>query len=215
MDARQILAALNHEWRLLDAESSVRVAAWGAAEPALATADDLTGVLTLIRRHPDQTLGALLRLGAGGDPLAHRVVLQTMLGRLVRLCTQRPVVFAEAISELWLAIAEYPLARRPRSIASNLAWTVQRRLAQPAVLLAEVIDGVSEPADPDASATLGEARQLGLIDDTAHSTLWLVYVAGLTSRQAAARLGVSPEVVRWRCSRAVRRLAQHAELLAS
>lgn len=215
MDARRTLAALNDEWRLLDAEASARVAGWAAVEPALAAAAQLTDVLTLIRRRPDEVLAALLRLGADGDNLAHRVVLQTMLGRLVRLCASRPGTLAEAVSELWLAIVEYPLDRRPRSIASNLAWTVQRRLARPAVLVSDAIDAACEPTEPDASATLGEARRLGLIDDTTHCTLWLVYVAGLTSRQASARLGISPDLVRWRCSRAVRHLARHAELLAS
>jgi DNA-directed RNA polymerase specialized sigma24 family protein len=42
-----------------------------------------------------------------------------------------------------------------------------------------------------------------------------VYVAGLTSAQAASLLGSTPELVRWRCSRALRKLAAHAELLAA
>jgi len=46
-------------------------------------------------------------------------------------------------------------------------------------------------------------------------SLWTVYVAGLTSAQAAEALGTTPELVRWRCSRALRRLAVHAELLAA
>ncbi|PKQ23469.1 MAG: hypothetical protein CVT65_07930 [Actinobacteria bacterium HGW-Actinobacteria-5] len=111
MDARRALVALNDEWRSL----AVRGApGWGRREPALAAASDLAGVLALIRAQPDPVLAALLRLGAAGDRLAHRVVLQTMLGKLVLLCTGRPDLLPEAISELWLAIAEYPLARRPR-----------------------------------------------------------------------------------------------------
>ena len=98
------------------------------AEPELAGASDLADLLELIRRRPDAVLAALLRLGADGDPLAHRVVLQTMLGKAVRLCAGRPDLLPEAISELWVAIVEYPLDRRPRSIAANLAWAVHRRL---------------------------------------------------------------------------------------
>ena len=51
-----------------------------------------------------------------------------MLGMVVRLCAGRPALLPEAISELWLAIVDYPLERRPRAIAANLAWTVRRAL---------------------------------------------------------------------------------------
>ena len=213
MDARRALVALNDEWRNLAARGAP---GWGHREPALAAASDLAGILALIRAQPDPVLAALLRLGAAGDLLAHRVVLQTMLGKLVLLCAGRPDLLPEAISELWLAIAEYPLARRPRAIAANLAWTVHRRLprAEP-VRVAFDRDPAAEPPEPDASGTLAEARRLGLIDEPTHRTLWTVYVAGLTSAQAASLLGSTPELVRWRCSRALRRLAAHAELLAA
>ncbi len=213
MDARRALVALNEEWRLLAQRGAP---GWGHREPALAAASDLGSVLALIRERPDPVLAALLRLGAAGDGLAHRVVLQTMLGKVVLLCAGRTELLPEAISELWLAIAEYPLERRPRAIAANLAWTVRHRLpvAEPARPVAGV-DAVAESPERDASGTLGEARSLGLIDEHTHRTLWTVYVAGLTSAQAAAALGTTPELVRWRCSRALRRLAAHAELLAA
>lgn len=213
MDGRTTLAALNEEWREL---ASQRRPAWGVAEPVLADADDLAAVLRLIRASPDQVLAALLRLGASGDPLAHRVVLQTMLGKLVLLCARRPELLAEAVSELWVAIAEYPLVRRPRSIAANLAWTVRRqvRSPSPAPVAAEV-DPPAPTPDADGTSALREARQLGLIDEHTHRTLWTVYVAGLSSTRAAVALGTTPELVRWRCSRALRRLAAHADELAA
>lgn len=213
MDARRALVALNEEWRILAPRGAP---GWGHREPALAAASHLGSVLTLIREQPDPVLAALLRLGAAGDELAYRVVLQTMLGKAVLLCAGRAELLPEAISELWLAIAEYPLSRRPRAIAANLAWAVRRRLptAEPVSPVADM-ETVAEPPERDASGTLGEARQLGLIDEPTHRTLWTVYVAGLTSAQAAAALGTTPELVRWRCSRALRRLATHAELLAA
>jgi hypothetical protein len=213
MDARRALVALNEEWRDL-AQRGTR--GWGRSEPALAAASTLGDVLTLIRAHPDPVLAALLRLGARGDPLAPRVVLQTMLGKLVLLCARHPEQLPEAISELWLAIAEYPLDRRPTTIAANLAWTVRRRLPRPpAARPSGDLDPPAYPAEPDATSLLKEARALGLIDEHTHRTLWTVYVAGLTSAQAAVELSTTPELVRWRCSRALRRLATHAELLAA
>ncbi|MCA0293919.1 MAG: hypothetical protein LCH96_01165 [Actinobacteria bacterium] len=213
MDGRHALAALNTEWQQLEGHP----AAWAATEPDLAGAADLAGVLALVRGRPDPVLAALLRLGRAGEPLAHRVVLQTMLGKLVKLCAGRPGLLPEAISELWLAIVEYPLERRPRSIASNLAWTVHRRLprALPDAAWGE-LDPPAPPTDEtDAASTLAEARALGLIDELTHRTLLTVYVGGRTSAQAAIELGTTPELVRWRCSRALRRLATQAELLCA
>jgi hypothetical protein len=205
------LNALNSEWQELLPTSARELAKWTLTEPVLVGADDLDGVLDLIRQHPDLVLAALLRLGAGGQPLALRVVLQTMLGMTVRLCAGRPALLPEAISELWLAIADYPLERRPRAIAANLAWTVRRALhtaAPPA-------PPPAQPHEPDAAAVLIDARRLGLIDDFTHRTLWTVYVAGLTSEQAAAVLGTTAGAVRWRCSNALRRLAGRARVLAA
>jgi DNA-directed RNA polymerase specialized sigma24 family protein len=213
MTGREALAALNEEWRGLD---GCERPSW-AREPALAGAGDLAAVLRRVRERPDAVLAALLRLGAAGDQLAHRVVLQAMLGKLVLLCARRPDALPEAISELWLAIADYPLERRPTAIASNLAWTVHRRLPRPLPVRpwGDLDPPDAEPGRRDAGSTLDEARRLGLIDERTHRTLWTVYVAGRTSAQAAAELGTTPELVRWRCSRALRRLAGQAELLSA
>lgn len=213
MDRRGALAALNQEWRELAGRPTTE---W-ADEPALAAAGCLGDVLGLIRADPDTVLAALLRRGGRGDRLAHRVVLQTMLGKAVRLCAGRPDDLGDAIAELWLAIAEYPLQRRPRAIAANLAWTVRHRLITPAPAHRPVegLDPVAEPPEPDATSMLREAHALGLIDEVAHRVLWTVYVAGLSSAEAAARLDTTPEIIRWRCSRTLRHLAGHAELLAA
>ena len=205
------LNALNDEWQGLLTGSAGQLTEWTTTEPTLAGADDLEGLLDLIRQHPDDVLAALLRLGSAGQPLAHRVVLQTMLGMVVRLCAGRPALLAEAISELWLAIVDYPLDRRPRAIAANLAWTVRRALRTVPPPMPPPV----EPAAPDAASVLADARQLGLIDEVTHRTLWTVYVAGLSSQQAAAVLGTTAGAVRWRCSNALRRLAGRAHLLAA
>ncbi len=205
------LKALNSEWQALLPTAVEQLAEWTATEPVLQGADDLDGVLDLIRQRPDDVLAALLRLGAGGQHLAHRVVLQTMLGMVVRLCAGRPALLPEAISELWLAIADYPLERRPRSIAANLAWTVRRSLH----IAPPPAPPPPEPPEPDAASVLADARRLRLIDDVTHRTLWTVYVAGLTSQQAADVLGTTAGAVRWRCSNALRRLAGRARLLAA
>lgn len=207
------LADLNAEWADLVPSTSATVAGWARRRPALQPAESLDGLLEVIRQRPDAAMGALIAIGREGEPLAWRVVLQAMLGGLTGLCRRRPDRFDEAVSELWLAIAEYPLERRPRSIAANLHWTIRRWLAAPAS------DPLAPPSVPEqetsAEAALGAARSLRLIDAETHRTLWLVYVAGLTSARAAAELGTTPELVRYRCSRTLRRLARHADLLTA
>jgi DNA-directed RNA polymerase specialized sigma24 family protein len=207
------LAELNAEWRELVPASPATVAAWTFGHPELLPARDLDDLFEVVRARPDEALGALLRIGRGGEPLAWRVVLQAMLGKLVVLCRARPDRFDEAVSELWLAIAEYPIDRRPRSVAANLSWTMRRWLAE-ASRGPELQPCVREP-EATAADTLVAARTLKLIDAETHRTLWLVYVAGLTSARAAAELGTTAELVRYRCSRSLRRLAGHAHLLSA
>lgn len=202
------LVSLNSEWAEL-VRDAPPPATWQEHDP-LRGISSLDEVLERVRCEPDATLSALLSLGAGGDQLAWRAVFQAMLPKAVRLSRGREDRLTEAVSELWVAIADYPLARRPRSIAANLSWTLQRALAPTPVTLM-----VPTSPGPDADQTLGQARALGLIDAVHHQTLWLVYVAGMTSAAAAEELGISAELVRYRCSRSVRRLAGQAELLAA
>ena len=203
------LVSLNFEWSELVHSVGAPPQTWQAFD-ALRGAGDLDQLLERARQRPDAIFTALLTLGADGDRLAWRVVFQAMLPKAVRLSRGSEDRLTEAVSELWVAIAEYPLARRPRSIAANLAWTLQRRLSPPPV----VVMPTPSPG-PDADHTLSQARALGLLDAEHHRTLWLVYVLGLTSAAAAAQLGISAELVRYRCSRSVRRLAGQAELLAA
>jgi len=211
------LAALNREWIHLDLASPAALADWARTEPALAGCGDLSAVLVAAQQRPDEVFAALLRLGANGVPLAHRVILQSLLGLLVRLAKGRPELFEEAVGEAWLLIAEYPLARRPRSIVANLAWSLRRWAAAQGAPLssAEMLPmPTADEPDPDAAATLARARDLGLIDQLTHRTLSLVYLSGRSSAQAGSDLGLSAQAVRWRCSNALRNLNRQAALLA-
>lgn len=210
MSAYGLLTALNQDWRKQCAEQCDVVASWANSHPCLGVAAGLNELLELIRRDPDPTLRALLTLGADGHRMAHRVVLQASLGTLVLLSRGNQEWFDEAVSVLWVTMADYPLARRPRAIMSNLMWELRRQLAQPPTVL-------MPQAGPETSpeATLRCARELGLIDEETVRLLWMVYVLGLSSYRAGAALGISAENVRYRCSRTLRQLAQQAPLLAA
>ena len=75
--------------------------------------------------------------------------------------------------------------------------------------------------DPDSYQWLAMARDLraatglGLIDRQAGACLYAVYGLGLRSHEAARQLRISPELVRWRNARSIRRLAPHAARLAA
>ena len=135
---------LNREWALLcDGERGQRaVRAWAApsrdrtALRELAGADGLRGTVQLLQSAEvtasdrDAVLLGLLERAQGGDRLAGRVVLQTMLPAAVRLAqaiTNRPDVlgdsdeaFALVLAALWQVIATYPVTRRRAKVPANL-----------------------------------------------------------------------------------------------
>lgn len=204
--------SLNAEWaelQLLPAPVE-----WGA--PAITIADVLAG----IAHDPDARLGALLRCHAAGDALAGRVVLQAMLGKLVRLAAQdRRHGVSDYVAECWLRLAGYPLARRPHRVAANLALDTRRGVRAgddpgPVVDVAQLGER-SAPVVLDVSGLLRAATRLKLIDRESGACLYAVYGLGLRSHEAARELRISPALVRWRNARSIRRLAPHAVTLAA
>lgn len=224
---------LNTEWDALAAAPSTAgsIAGWAADCPALAGCNTLDDVLAAITAAPDEVLGRLLAADAAGCPLAGRVVLQTMLPKLIVMARRdQRADFTEYLAQLWLRIRTYPLTRRPHRIAANLALDTLKaiKVERGGTVLA-VDDAVLEqlqqaaagrhgghPDELAARRVLRIARELGLVDDLTHAVLISVYADGLTGREAASRHGISHDLVRWRCSKGVRTLSAHrAELLAA
>ena len=123
------------------------------------------------------------------------------------------------MTECWLQLCRYPLARRPRRVAANLAMDTRRAVwagaIAPPVLDPALIDQRPAVVEPDATALIRAATRLGLIDRAAGACLIAVYCLGLRSHEAAERLSISPELVRWRNARSIRTLAPHAATLAA
>jgi DNA-directed RNA polymerase specialized sigma24 family protein len=177
------------------------------------------------------------------DHLAGRIVLQAMLGKVVAMAGRdsRHAV-EDYVGQLWARIDGYPLARRPHRIAANLALDTLKAVTRDAAGraaaqtlpvstdelelagLAHTVAGgrIAGPDVPEADAVadltahrvLRTAQELGLIDEPTRRLLLCVYAEGLSSVDAAARYGLTPATVRFRCSRAVRRMAQHAMTIA-
>lgn len=236
----RLIDELNREWERLVGEHDAGrdlVAGWARRWPQLGVCEDLVEVLGQVRRRPDPTLAALLAECAGGDLVAGRVVLQAMLGKIVRMAsTDRFATAGDYVSALWCRIQSYPLTTRPRRIAANLALDTLKAVVRDRgdlsarecvqmspdlvfdqlcdeILTAEALDH-SRVSRLDARRVVSTATRLGLVDRTTGDVLLSVYEDGLSGRDAARRHRLSPALVRSRCSRAVRCLADHAVLLA-
>ncbi len=238
-DAFRVVRALNAEWEQLTIRHAQSVRRWVHIHEALSGSLDLDDVLLAARQDGDAVLGALLEEDHAGDDLAGRTVLQAMLGKVVLLALRdRSAEVDDYVAAMWCRIRTYPLQNRPLKIAANLALDtlkavkVERQWATRAVAVATLPPGqhldrlsaeaaLRETADHNgdvagltAGGVITAADQLGLIDAQTRAVLLSVYSDGLSGRDAATRHRTSPGMVRFRCSKAVRRLAQHASLLA-
>lgn len=233
-----LVDALNAEWEVLGEDSRGTVARWSVAYEALAGLASLDDVLARIRLDPDGVLAALLIEARRGCRIAPRTVLQAMLGKLVRMSRCDPMAGVDDyVAVLWCLICAYPLQTRPHHIAANLAldtlktvkseqrWFVRAEVTPwpPGDHLDEIctswraastLDHGSSISDLTADQVIDAGRRLGVLDEATQAALVNVYRDGLPGQDAARRLGTSVGSVRQRCSRGVRRLAEHARLLA-
>ncbi len=207
-----LVDALNREW----------------AATASARSPELDAQVESARGGDDSALHALVGAARSGDRLTGRAVLQSQLGRLVRLAGRDSRgSIDDYVSAFWCVLARYPLDRRPMRIAANLALDTLKLVhadrrwmgRSPATVqpvgdeLEPLLDRVrlsSERSEPGAAELIRAGHQLRLIDGPTSRLLQAVYVDGLGGREAAARCSTTPGSLRVRCSRAVHRLADHA-----
>ena len=91
-----------------------------------ATVQDRSEPLAVV----DAVLAGLLRRCQDGDDTASRVLLGLMLPAMTPPVwhPRGPEEFvAQFVTELWHVIAQYPIARRPRSIAANIVRDARQR----------------------------------------------------------------------------------------
>jgi hypothetical protein len=227
-----VVEALDREWRELDRRRPGTVSRWTDRHDVLAGCRSFDDVLSAARLHSDPVLAALLTEVSIGDQLAGRVVLQALIGRMVRMAQRDPRAgIDDYLARLWCVINSYPLERRPVRIAANLSMDTLKAVSRehrcmgrgdialsnqaleellpPAGLDASRCDSAL-PVDLEARRVLDAGTSLGLIDDSAAALLHSVYVDGMTSTEAARRFHTSAGTVRVRCSKVVRELATHS-----
>lgn len=224
---RWFLTGLNQEWVQLGEAEDPQGRGWGSRWPCLADHESVATLVTDGRARDDTVLGALLHECCSGDDLAGRVVLQALLPGMVRMAGRdRLADLSDYVAQLWCRIRTYPLERRPQRIANNLELDALKAIchtrgADDSVLPVEP-DGIErllgrarrDDDQPDAPSVIGAALAHGLVDGHTADVLRSVYADGLSGREAADRHRCSVDLIRWRCSKALRTLAQHAVLLA-
>jgi hypothetical protein len=235
-----LVEALDQEWRELVGSQRSAVRRWADQYEVLTPCRTLDDLLSLTKLNSDAVLLALLtEVSRGHDQLAARVVLQTLVGRMVRMAQRDPRGSIEDyLAALWCVINSYPLRRRPTRIAANLSldtlkavsndhrwlgrgdvslWPSSESLEE---LLAPVgLDGNpydSLPSgDLEVRRVLEAGRLLSLIETSDALLLQRVYAEGWSGDRAAREFRMAKGTVRVRCSKAVRRLAAHAAELAA
>lgn len=207
------LAALNAEWRSL----SEAPHPW-PQDPLLGPGSH-ADLLGRVAHRPDALLVRLLGLHRAGDRRAGRVVLQVVLGLLVRVSARdREHDLDDYVAECWVRIADYP-ASRPRSVRANLVLdtrkAVRGRPGREVPVPPVAFEATPAPEALDQVSRVVEAAgRLGLLDALSGRCVIARFRDDLASQEVATRLGISATHVRWRTSQALRRLAAHADALA-
>ena len=231
-----VLRRMDGEWAALqeDAHAAAACRRWASGAEVLAGCAAPAEVLARVGAAPDVVLGHLLGEAAAGDRLAGRVVLQALLPKVVRMASVDPgAEVDDYLTAMWCVIAAYPLERRPVSVAANLALDTLKAVlrerrpeadlvtAPHLVVVAadrgpvRLVGSAAHGPGPSVAHVLDRARGHGILDPATTDLLRSVYADGLSGESAARRHDLSPGAVRQRCSRALRVLARHADLLAT
>ncbi|PSL01118.1 hypothetical protein CLV30_11553 [Haloactinopolyspora alba] len=235
-----LVGRLNSEWTELCAAptNQATVSGWAAVHGAIAGCADLRSVEAAVAgaapEQADEILLALVRLGHDGDELATRTVLQLMLGKAVRIAAShagrdtRDNLEQATVTALWTVIATYPVERRHRKVAANIAMDTlrivvgelaPRRHELPAgadIPHAVAAQPTQIPADLELLELLAWAVDTGAVSAQEATLIVDIHAPAPGQRggaDAAARHGFAWPAARQRVSRAVRRIARsvHAD----
>lgn len=241
-----LFAQLIADWIHLNqlATSTIALRRWARAEPVLTGCRRPADVVDAVDQSPspaeqDMILAALIRLSQSGHQLAGRILLQLLLPKLGKMAlrtsgTSTDNVWSEdrrhvIVAEFWDVVASFPVQRRTRKVAANLALDTLHRVTNPRVARPETpVDPVDLPqapplrpaatpgelsSDADLVEVVGWAVDRHVISHADGQLLCRVYLPhpdqhGSSADRAAADLGLSPAAVRQRCSRARRHLVE-------
>ncbi len=222
--AINLVDQLDAEWNAIAGQPNSTIEDWSRLCGPLATCRSLSDALSEVGHAPDVVLGFLIARYQSNDAMAGRTVLQAMLGKVVKMsytgmAAAEPHSLDDLVTQMWCQIGRYPLDRRPRSIAANLAldtlkaaqreWARSGEIPVPtSVIVAELEEQAAEPCEIDewtAESLIHTAYQRTLITRTTRDILVAVYGSeGMSGAAAAQRWNCSATAIRTRCRTAVR-----------
>lgn len=200
----QIFAQLNMEWADSVAAS---VVTWD--EPCLHDCETAADVLAVVPSDPNTILGVLLRRAQAGEHLAGRIVLQAMLGKLIRMANSgraRGVDTAgdDLVTMMWDRIMTLPADGRRKNLAASLAldtlsgaqrfWDRNIEIPPDDIRLTYSTEWEPEPQvseDLDAHAIVEVAADLAWVTPSDAEVLRGLYQEGLSVAQVAQTLEMS------------------------
>lgn len=193
--------------------------AWARECPSLEGCCRLDDVVDACRGD-NLAMLAILTRAQSGCPVAGRCLLQALLPSLSALACRDPRrTLDDYLGASWpvaMSLRPEPGAHVLATLALNTRKAMVRE--QAGVWQVPTAD-VPEPAVDvpiTAADVVSTSRRLRLVPGASADVLSSVYDEGLSGREAAERHHTSPEMVRYRCSSAVRALRKHRhELLAN
>jgi DNA-directed RNA polymerase specialized sigma24 family protein len=221
-----VLELLDREWRHLavDDRSARRLAeVCEAAGGATSLADVERFVRGADAPGADRVLRLLVARAVEGDELAARVLLQLLLPGVRRLARTWWALgdaderASAAVAAVYHRIRRYPLARRPRRVASNVLMDAAADLRR-AVRRGRAVDcALPSGWEPPAAApphpaveladALSDAVQRGLVTRGDAELIAASRIAGTSLGEIARRRGAKLRTLQWRRRRAEAALA--------
>ena len=196
----------------------------------------LADIYDLVCQRDDSVTAALIRLARAGEQLAGRVILQSILPKLMSI-SRRDYrhSFDDYLSYAWETIVCFPIDDRNQALLVNLSLDCLKKLSRasasalrevPSIWLSQPeTDVSSQPmwyqdqastSKSTVDALLAWVDGAGLVPKASLAAIRSVYSDGLSSREAALVHGSNPEMVRYRCSSAIKKLRAHRqELIAA
>lgn len=187
---------------------------WARACPALEGCTRLDDVVDACRRDEVAMLAVLSRTQEG-CPVAGRCLLQALVPHLAGLARHDPHRdLDDYLGACWPVAMSYrpePGAHVLATLALNTRKAMVRERGALWLVPMAVPDAAQLPAEPEVRVgdVVAVSRRLRLVPPASADVLASVYGDGLSGREAAQRHGMSHDMVRYRCSSAVRVLRAH------
>lgn len=220
---RELLARLECEWRHTRLRHDAMAVEWGLRHPALEGCTTLDEVVATCRDDNDAAVLALVVQAQRGCPVAGRTLLRALTPLFEGLARRDPRAdLGDYLGACWPVLMARS-TERCHGVLAGLALDTRRALVRERAGLWVVSpSGDHEPQapverayEPDADQVLASARRLRLLPAPSMEVMSSVYLDGLSGADAAARHGISADMVRYRCSSGMRRLrAERSRLLA-